>query len=600
MDLLKTVYKKFIGVSLRTKLILFSALQIFIPVILIGYFSNRIATHILTDKVSNSTILNLEQSAKSIELFINDIEDLSTFIVSEDSVQKLLKMEEEGDREGTAILDNVYTTLLNLTYSKNYFSMINISKELNGKQFYIGPPVDVDAVPVSEQPWYGKVLQVDGKAVWIDTYKNTFFFSSNPYIFSLARTINDIYNINKRLGVLLINIKEDSLYQFYGSQFSKDSREVYILNEKGVIISHRDKGLISTAVEEGLINKGILKGDKGTFEYNAKGKKQLVTYFRIPKLNWIMVSAVPMDELLSESKTINRVTITVVLVSIVITFFISIFIASTISKPIGNLLGQMKKVSEGDFDIHVDFNYDDEISQLAGGFKSMVKKIEGLLHQVYLDQKKQKEIELKALQAQINPHFLYNTLESINWMAQEINAKEISTMVQSLAKFFRISISKGKDIIDIRDEIEHVKSYLTIQRIRYQEVLKAELDIAEDILNFKIPKLVLQPLVENSIYHGIKKKKLTGKILVTGRREGKDILFEVIDNGVGMAESEIERLNYSLRNPSDEVKLGYGVRNVNERIALRFGREYGLTYHSVKGGGVRVEIRIPARLELED
>lgn len=600
MNLLKTVYKNFIGMSLKRKLILFSALQIFIPVILVGFFSSRIATSILKDKVSSSTIIALEQSAKSIELFMNEIEDLSLFVVSDDSVQKLLKKDNESDREGTVLLDSVYKTLLNLTNSKKYISLICIAKEMNGKQYYTGPPVVVGEDPLSRQQWYKTVLEMDGKVLWVDTYKNTFFSGNDPYIFSLACTINDIYNIKRRLGVLLINIKEESLYQFYESQSSGTDRQVYIINKNGVIISHKDKSLISVPIEEGLVNKGILTGDKGVFTYGTGRNDSLVTFYRIPKLNWTLVSTVSMGELLRENRTISNLTLVVVLVSIVITFFISIFLASTISKPVGKLLGQMKKVSEGNFDIHVDFDYGDEISQLGGGFKSMVEKIELLVQQVYLDQKKQKEIELKALQAQINPHFLYNTLESINWMAQEIKAKDISTMVQSLAKFFRISISKGKDIITVKDEIEHVKNYLIIQKIRYQEVLNASIDVDGDILAYKVPKLILQPLVENSIYHGIKKKKGMGRILVTGRREGNELCFEVTDNGAGMEESEIVRLNRFLKNPSGEIKVGYGISNVNERIVLRFGREYGLTYHSNKDGGVRVEIRLPACLELED
>ncbi|WP_094550403.1 sensor histidine kinase [Petroclostridium xylanilyticum] len=594
----KRIYKFFIGMPLKVKLILFSALQIFIPVIVVGAFSYNIATHILTDKVSHSTIITLEQAARSIELFMKDIEDLSVFLVSDDSVQKLLKKENESDKEGTLLLDQVYKTLFNLTNSKEHISFICILKEQNGRQYYAGPPVAVGEGNFSKQQWYKKTIEMDGRTLWVDTYKNTLFSNIDPYVFSLSCTINDIYRIKKRLGVLLINIKEQSLYQFYGGESNDNNREVFIVNKEGLIVSHRDKGLLLTKVDDGLISKGLLKGDKGVFTYQMNHRKKLVTYYKIPKLDWILVSVVSMNALLRENKVIGTLTLVVVMVSIVITLFLSILLASTISRPVGKLLEQMKQVSEGNFDIYVDFHYGDEVSQLGEGFNSMVKKIEQLIHQVYLEQKHQKEIELKALQAQINPHFLYNTLESINWMAQEIDAKDISTMVKALAKFFRISISKGRDIIDIKDEIEHVKNYLIIQKIRYQDVLQTEIMVSGDILNYKIPKLTLQPLVENSIYHGIKNKKGKGTILITGRKDKNDIVFEIIDNGIGMDEKEIERLNHSLRNYQGEVRIGYGIRNVHERIVLRFGKEYGLTYFKNIEGGITVEIRLPACTDL--
>lgn len=600
MEIIKTAYRYFVGISLKKKLILLSALQIFIPVILVGIFSSETATKILTDKVSNSTIISLEQSAKSIELYMNDVEDLASFIVSDDSVQKLLKKDNESDREGTVLLDNVYKTLFNLTNTKKHISLIFISKELNGKQYYAGPPVVIDADVLSKQAWYKETLEMDGKFLWVDTYKNIFFQNPDPYIFSLSCTINDIYRVQRHLGVLLINIKEDSLYQFYGSQAEDKNREVFIINNKGMIVSHRDKNLLLTRIDDSLITEGILSNDKGTIKQRIGNINQLITYYKIPKLNWTLVSVVSMDELLKENKMIVRLTLAVVAISIAITFFIAFFLASTITRPVGKLLTQMKKVSEGNFDIHVDFHYGDEISQLGDGFNSMVVRIERLVQQVYNDQQKQKEAELKALQAQINPHFLYNTLESINWMAQEIHARDISIMVNALAKFFRISISKGKDVISIRDEIEHVKNYLVIQKIRYQELLNAEVSVSSDILNCRVPKLTLQPLVENSIYHGVKKKKGKGNILVTGCKDGDDILFQVIDDGAGMDEKEVERLNRSLKETHQEMKIGYGIRNVHERITLRYGKGYGLTYYKNTGGGIRVEVRLPACTELEE
>jgi two-component system sensor histidine kinase YesM len=253
----------------------------------------------------------------------------------------------------------------------------------------------------------------------------------------------------------------------------------------------------------------------------------------------------------------------------------------------------MKMIEKGNFDTQVDVNSSNEIGQLGLRFNRMTAKIKELMLQNVQEQELKRKSELKALQAQINPHFLYNTLDSIIWMAEVNKSKEVVLMVSSLAKLFRLSLSKGDEIIPIRNEIEHIKSYLTIQKMRYKDKLDFEIQVDDHILSYKTIKIILQPLVENSIYHGIKNKDGVGLIRITGTQVGNKIVLSVIDNGIGMTPETLEAL---LQKPvPSEQGSGMGVNNVNQRIKLYYGEEYGLQYESEPGQGTTVHIWLPMR-----
>ncbi len=248
----------------------------------------------------------------------------------------------------------------------------------------------------------------------------------------------------------------------------------------------------------------------------------------------------------------------------------------------------MKRVENGNFDTEVKINSADEIGELSRDFNIMIKKINRLMRQNMQDQEQKRKSELKALQAQINPHFLYNTLDSIIWMAEAKKHEEVVEMTSALANLFRLSISKGEQIIPIKKEVEHIKNYLIIQKMRYKDKLDFKIDVNEKIMDYKILKILLQPLVENSIYHGIKNKTGMSLIQITGEKFEDKILLKVIDDGVGMDKHQIK--NIFKKSKTSIEKSGVGVRNVNERIKLYFGNNYGITYESKIGIGTTANI----------
>ncbi len=279
---------------------------------------------------------------------------------------------------------------------------------------------------------------------------------------------------------------------------------------------------------------------------------------------------------------------------IFLTIVLALVIVSGIISPINELNRVTEKISAGDFSVRAEVETEDEVAVLAESVNSMTESIEGFVSKIKEDERKMRRADLRLLQEQINPHFLYNTLDTIVWLIEGNDPDKAVNMVMSLSEFFRLVLSKGKEYITIQEEELHIKSYLEIQQVRYRDILDYEIHIDPKLYQYKILKLTLQPLVENSLYHGIKHKRAKGMIVVSGELKGGEIHFKVQDNGVGMEEEELEKLKGEIVKPCKDTEKGFGLANVNERIRMNFGTQYGMTIHSVYGEGTCVEIVIPA------
>ena len=263
-------------------------------------------------------------------------------------------------------------------------------------------------------------------------------------------------------------------------------------------------------------------------------------------------------------------------------------------RPIRELSRAAEKISEGDLEARAEVSSGDEIEVLADGFNDMANSIQNLVGKVREDEQKMRKADLRLLQEQINPHFLYNTLDNIVWLIEGDESDEAVEMVVTLSEFFRLVLSKGKEFITIRQEEQHISSYLQIQGKRYRDILSYHIQIDPEIYEYQIPKLTLQPLVENALYHGIKYKRSPGMIEITGKKEGENLYLTVADDGVGMDDEELQKLKKEISRPCKETESGFGLANVNERIRMYFGAEYGMKIWSEKGKGTKITIEIPA------
>lgn len=281
---------------------------------------------------------------------------------------------------------------------------------------------------------------------------------------------------------------------------------------------------------------------------------------------------------------------------IVASLLMNVLLTDTITKPISTLCEKTALVAKGDFGARSICDNQDELSLLSESFNDMASKLEQQVSRIKIEQENLRQMESKLLQAQINPHFLYNTLDTIIWLVEGKRNQEAIDIVIALSDFFRVAVSKGKDIISIQDEEIHIKSYLQIQQSRYSNILDYEIIIPKDLYQYQILKLTLQPLVENALYHGIKQQRGRGKITVVGGLEDDTLIFKVIDNGVGMDSGELETLKGAIKEPGSDLSPGFGLANVNKRIKLSYGDPYGLTIESQKGLGTTMTVTLPARM----
>lgn len=280
------------------------------------------------------------------------------------------------------------------------------------------------------------------------------------------------------------------------------------------------------------------------------------------------------------------------LILILITF-LSYYIPLSITHPIRKLSEVTDQVAKGDLTVRSDVRSGAEVSVLNDSLNTMIDKINELLEQVKTEQGRLRKAEFELLQSQINPHFLYNTLDTIVWLAEAGEQKKVVDMVGSLSDFFRTSLNQGKDMVSVKEELQHSRSYLEIQQVRYQDILQYEIQVPEPLFCYLIPKITIQPLVENALYHGIKNKRGIGKIMITGKREKDYFVLIVEDNGAGMSRERLEAVRKGMNQKSQTEKDIYALYNVNERIRLNFGQKYGLSIDSVLGEGTTVQVMLP-------
>jgi two-component system, sensor histidine kinase YesM len=405
---------------------------------------------------------------------------------------------------------------------------------------------------------------------------------------SLIREINDL-NTQNALGTVLVNIPENVFKKNFRSIVRNYNTEVAILDDKNNIAVNAENDLGFDVTNFALKSDG-----KATnwIKWKSNDNEYMAAYLKIPENGWKVVSIIPIRELSKETGIFNMIALIVIAGNSLLLFVGSVVISRLITIPIKKLLRSMKGIEKGEFKRVNIKSGNDEIGKLRDGYNAMIEEIQNLFSKILQEQKLKRKVELDALQAQIKPHFLYNTFDAISSLALSGKNEDVYIIMKALGTYYRTSLSKGREVITIGEEIDVVVNYLKIQKYRYEDLFEVEYDIDERVKSYKILKLVLQPFVENAIYHGIRPKGRGGNIFVCAKLMDNCILLEITDDGVGMNNDELEKLKSGVavrENP------GFGTWGTIERLRIFYGVEDIVSIDSKKGVGTKISIKIPLR-----
>lgn len=428
---------------------------------------------------------------------------------------------------------------------------------------------------------------------WIPTHSVDYSSrtESGSKIFKLVKSI---YVDEAYKGTLMLNINEESIHGLLKDLKVPQGTIFHMIDPNGIVISGTERNGIGK-FEYSYTYMQAVRQKQGSFTKEFRGSRYLFVFNNLEHLNWVMIGAIPFSQMFSEQRIIIRAGIYIFLALLVVSLLGSTWIAYSISKPVYRLNRVMKEARSGNLSVRANASEDHEIGMLGGTFNAMLNQIQGLLERVQESHRKEKEAEIRALQAQINPHFLYNTLSSVIWLAERRDYDGVTDMVSRLGRYYRQGLSRGLNMVSVKQELEHVEHYLSIERMRYGSKFNYIIDVDPDVGSCRCLKLILQPLVENALHHGILQRDTGGgTVRIVGWREEGRVVLTVSDDGAGIPPERLKEMNICFKEGrSMELADSYGIKNVNERIQLHHGREYGLQYESAIGSGTIVRITLP-------
>jgi two-component system sensor histidine kinase YesM len=568
----------------------FFALIMIIIIILDTFFIYKLSD--ITEK--NAHIYSYEitkQLGRNIEDYVNHMRKVSWVLCQDESLQDILR--KEVDAPFTAKNVSLEQFKVNANMANDIESIIIFGK--NGMTLVDSNTYKIkDYLNIEKMDWYESAMRNTGKLVLTSSHIQNYIENNEKWVFSVSSAIVD-KQTNKVLGVMMIDMSYKKLADICNQITLGNRGYVYITSKNQDIIYHPQQQLIYSGLKTEDLSS-VEKQVEGSFVEKERGSR-LVTVHTLKEIGWTVVGVSYLEELLTSQSSITLTVIVISIGCILLALILSQQISQEISRPILALENIMSQVEKGglDVDISIDTNTK-EIQNLSRSFQTMLLEIKELLGRIKDNEKMLRKSELKLLQAQINPHFLYNALDTIIWLAEREEHGKVVNMTAALARYFRLSLSKGVEVIPIFSEIEHVKYYLLIQKIRYENKLTYSIHVDSEIYDYSTVKIILQPLVENALYHGIKDLDEGGHIKIGGKKEGDKIILTVEDNGKGMTKEQIDTI---LTRPisASVTTGGVAIKNVHERLQVYFGKDYGLKYESILGEWTKVHVIIPAIMD---
>lgn len=548
-------------------------LSTLIPLLILGAFSYFYMNKVIENKISETTTNLLSLVDWNINTFVNDIQSNGEILVASDDTQNFLK-QRELTKEAYETQGATRDLLITIANNNPYIHAVYLGNQYNeylqlsqGQSVYYGNIYQ----HIRDTKWFKQIMGKNLYGSWLHDDVN-FIESSN--LLTYGRPVKDLQTLDE-IGVLIFSI-DKSIFKDMFKDIQQDG-EIIIVDDGKIIYSNTDDEVKDTELPE-MINQA--KGNKSKI-LTLNNQKFIVNEEVNKVTNWKIISVIPYKSTVKEPVFIQKVSVILLILSLVIATLSAFLITTKITKQLSLLREVIYKMKKREALENILFDTEDEVGKIGDQFIDLYNKNHELTIELYEAKIKEKEAELRALQSHINPHFLYNTLNSIYWMAEKAKMKSIAKMAVLLANIFKLTLNDGEYITRVKNEIDQVENYLDIQNIRYDNRIQYKINVNEALFEYRIIKLLLQPLVENAVYHGLEMKQGTWEIIINGKQEENSLVFEVIDNGTGFDVNSVL-----------PHKTGYALKNINERIRLQYGPGFGLTIHSEVGKGTTVSLKI--------
>lgn len=565
-------------------ILVITAIILFVAVVMTGCAFYSINKELEINTTEYSTQL-LRRVNAEVEQYVGYMKDISDYVIDNPLIQDFLKEPKicsEVERE---------------SISRNFLSLAQIRREVSTIALVAssGEMVFSDSTSVPNQhadyahsEWYTGATENPDEVYVSSSHVQNLIEGRYNWVISFSKAVVDASG--EIIGVLLLDLNYEEIDRICTDVDLGDRGYIYILDRNQDILWHPRQDMIYANLADELPEAdGVLtkQDEKGLSD------KVLEITLQSDVTGWIIVGVAYLEELQENPNQMYAMYICFAVLAIAAAIALAIYLTRTITGPLYHLSGVMQQVEQGDFSVRCEVVGKNEVAQLSKNVNHMIAHTRDLMNQLVHKEEQKREREWKILQAQIKPHFVYNTLESVIWMCRSGKTEEAAEMASALAVLLRRSIGSDKEIITVEEEINHIESYLVIQKMRYKEKLHYTLDIDPATLTCRIPRLIIQPLVENAIYHGIKIRELGGAVTITTMADENGLLITVEDDGVGMTEEKIEQLF------TDTARTGggIGIRNVNDRIKTYLGDQYGLTFYSEPDKGTTAMLRLPMNHE---
>lgn len=583
--------RRFFSESLHHRLILYFMLLMMIPISVAGTLIYRASDVRISDSALALAEEVVGKTGENLEAVLLDMQSAAKQVAEDHTVQILMaKLQDSEKAEDSVILeldarlkqiagmyaglDGVYICLDDFTVAKSRYYAVRDEHK---------------ALPMTMEQY--EVIRNHEDIQWIVSDEGSLVADNMGNAVLSAARLLPLSSTGQPCGIVVVEVRQSYLKQIFDKKLG-ESGTIFLMSARSNI------ALLPAAASDEIVSDAvnqIRRTDRKAATISLHDR--VIFYVPLSLSEWTAIGVVMKQSLRGDSQEILTLFVITVLMTLLLTIFVSGSLADYELRPIRRIQTYIKDMENGEFGKPLPSMRSDEIGSLAENTQEMSEKIGELLETVKTEQKRMRTAEFKALQAQINPHFLYNSLDSINWLVRKGNTEKAIEMISALTTFFRIGLSKGRDIITVREELEHVRGYLVIQKIRYENQFEYSFYVDPETENYFVPKLMLQPLVENALYHGIKLCDRKCILMIQVLSHGDRIEIEVLDNGAGMDAETLESVRKAMEHKGENRANSYGVVNVNDRIQILAGQEYGLRLTSEKGVGTSARIVLPKTLK---